>query len=168
MKRLERLMKEQNGLCFFCNQLLPKEEASIEHLVAVSLGGKNDDDGIHDGNTVACCKTFNCLLGSKSIKEKIKIVLHQKEQFNCPGYCNAIQNTQDTKTVLDDNAEAVFERLKQMKNSKPKTLQSLKNYIYHFFNHKVSFSDIKNIICQLESAQKLSILNNSKKIIYSI
>lgn len=69
----------QGGQCFFCRQPLPRGEASIEHLVASANGGTNSED-----NCVACCRTLNSLLGSKSIKEKLQIVLNQRGDFRCP------------------------------------------------------------------------------------
>ena len=33
---------------------------------------------------MACCRTLNSVLGSKSIKEKIQIVLNQHGNFQCP------------------------------------------------------------------------------------
>lgn len=77
---LDRLLFAQGGQCFFCRKQLPKAEASVEHLVASANGGTNDD-----GNCVACCKALNHLLGSKSIKEKMQIVLNQRGNFQCPG-----------------------------------------------------------------------------------
>lgn len=77
---LDRLLFAQGGRCFFCNAPLDKLDASVEHLVASANGGKSDD-----GNCVACCKTLNQLLGSKSIKDKIQIVLNQRGDFHCPG-----------------------------------------------------------------------------------
>lgn len=77
---LDRLLFAQGGQCFFCRKQLPKAEASVEHLVASANGGGNDD-----GNCVACCKALNHLLGSKSIKEKMQIVLNQRGSFQCPG-----------------------------------------------------------------------------------
>lgn len=77
---LDRLLFAQGGQCFFCRKPLPKAEASVEHLNASANGGTNDD-----GNCVACCKALNHLLGSKSIKEKMQIVLNQRGNFQCPG-----------------------------------------------------------------------------------
>lgn len=77
---LDRLLFAQGGQCFFCRKPLPKAEASVEHLVASANGGTSDD-----GNCVACCKVLNNLLGSKSIKEKLQIVLNQRGNFQCPG-----------------------------------------------------------------------------------
>lgn len=76
---LDRLLFAQGGKCFFCRQLLAKPEASVEHLLASSQGGSNKDE-----NCVVCCKTLNSLLGSKSIKEKMQIVLNQNGRFACP------------------------------------------------------------------------------------
>jgi 5-methylcytosine-specific restriction endonuclease McrA len=50
MKQLERLLFLQGHRCFFCQQTIPDGEASVEHLVASSNGGGNEDD-----NCVACC-----------------------------------------------------------------------------------------------------------------
>lgn len=80
MKTLDRLLFIQGGECFFCKKPLAKTDASIEHLVASANGGTNGED-----NCVACCKTLNALLGSKSLKEKIEVVLRQKGTFKCPG-----------------------------------------------------------------------------------
>lgn len=77
--QLDRLLFTQGGLCFFCRRLLPKADASVEHLVASANGGTNDE-----GNCVACCKTLNHLLGAKSIREKMQVVLNQRGNFQCP------------------------------------------------------------------------------------
>lgn len=77
---LDRLLFTQGGQCFFCRKPLPKADASVEHLLVNANGGTNDD-----GNCVACCKALNHPLGSKSIKEKMQIVLNQRGNFQCPG-----------------------------------------------------------------------------------
>lgn len=79
IKPIDRLLFAQGGLCFFCNATLPKTDATVEHLVAAARGGPNGDD-----NCVACCRAINSLLGSMSLKEKIKAVLSQKGSFKCP------------------------------------------------------------------------------------
>jgi hypothetical protein len=93
-KPLERLMFAQGGKCFFCSKLLPKSEASVEHLVPSSRGGANSDD-----NCVACCKSINTLLGSMSLKEKLRVVLNQRGDFICP-------NAQATDSDANDEATA--------------------------------------------------------------
>jgi HNH endonuclease len=79
MKQLDRLLFEQGSECFFCRKPLLKAEATIEHLVATANGGPN-----HEDNCVVCCKTFNALLGSKALKQKIHVLLNQKGAFRCP------------------------------------------------------------------------------------
>ena len=79
MKQLDRLLFVQGGECFFCKKPLQKSDASVEHLVASANGGTNAED-----NCVACCKTLNALLGSKSLKGKLEVFLRQKGVFRCP------------------------------------------------------------------------------------
>ena len=79
MTQLDRLLFEQGGNCFFCHKNLSKSEASVEHLVAKANGGPN-----HEDNCVVCCKALNSLLGSKTLKHKIQVVLNQKGSFKCP------------------------------------------------------------------------------------
>jgi CMP-N-acetylneuraminic acid synthetase len=67
-KSLDRLMFVQGGLCFFCKKPLSKADASVEHLLASAKAGSN-----HDDNCVVCCKSFNALLGSMSLKEKFQV-----------------------------------------------------------------------------------------------
>ncbi len=78
-KPIERLMFAQGGECFFCRRPLRKADASVEHLVAVTHGGKDNDE-----NCVACCKSLNTLFGRMSLKEKLHIILNQKGDFACP------------------------------------------------------------------------------------
>jgi hypothetical protein len=73
------LLFAQGGDCFFCRKKLSKAEASVEHLVALTHGGKDNDE-----NCVACCKSLNNLFGRMSLKEKLVIVLNQRGTFVCP------------------------------------------------------------------------------------
>ena len=79
MKPIDRLLFVQGGQCFFCSEILSKQEASVEHLLASSNGGVNVDD-----NCVVICKSLNALLGRMSLKGKIKVILDQKGKFKCP------------------------------------------------------------------------------------
>jgi hypothetical protein len=56
-KPIERLMFAQGGQCFFCRKPLQKAEASVEHLVGLAHGGKDNDE-----NCVACCKALTISL----------------------------------------------------------------------------------------------------------
>jgi len=79
MKQLDRLLFEQGNQRVFCRKPLKPIDASVEHLVASANGGTNGEE-----NCVACCKKLNALLGSKSLKEKMQIVLNQRGSFRCP------------------------------------------------------------------------------------
>ena len=129
-KPLDRLMFAQGDLCFFCEQPLGKNEASVEHLVPSSKGGGNSDD-----NRVACCKAINALLGSMTIKEKIKVVLRQKGQFRCPngvatsGGSGSAVRKPSAKSPRADAIEKVVSNLQQRGSARPRTLKTLTNTI---------------------------------------
>ena len=82
---LERLLFAQGGRCFFCGDTLSRADASVEHIVAQAKSPSFPAGGSsHDDNCVACCKALNQLLGAKPIKEKLSIVLAQRNGFRCP------------------------------------------------------------------------------------
>ncbi len=127
-------MFAQGGLCFFCNLPLPKAEASVEHLVASANGGSNADD-----NCVACCKTINSLLGSMSLKEKVRVVLNQQGKFKCPnGVVQSVSSPTaavtkppavvPSKPKVDKYALVLADLIKRG-TSKPRKLETLKNTI---------------------------------------
>lgn len=101
-KPLDRLMFAQGGQCFFCKQPLPRAEASVEHLVASANGGSNKDE-----NCVVCCKSFNALLGSMSLKEKIQVVLNQKGDFKCPNSPENVSADESTAGTEKSSAAVV-------------------------------------------------------------
>lgn len=127
-KPLDRLMFAQGGLCFFCAQPLPKAEASVEHLVASARGGSNGDD-----NCVACCKSINTLMGSMSLKEKIKVVLNQHGRFKCPnGGAKPISALTTPKPkpqlappISSEVFQAIVDNLKGRGKAKPRTQKTL-------------------------------------------
>ena len=133
-KPLDRLLFVQGGACFFCRQELPKFEASVEHLVAVTHGGKDNDE-----NCVACCKALNTLFGRMSLKEKIQVALSQKGKFLCPAafskQSSIAAHTQlhDTKIELKlveaDPFCIVVEDLQRRGNSRPSKPDRLLNTI---------------------------------------
>lgn len=169
-KPLDRLMFVQGGLCFFCKQPLPKAEASVEHLLASTNGGGNNDE-----NCVACCKAVNALLGSMSLKEKFQVVLNQKGQFKCPnGAGTAIKTTQPkappTKPASakpkDDQLTLVIANLKQRGNAKPRTLKTLKSTIASLFPKGISVAEITAMVQQLQSTGKVTVTEN--KVTYAL
>ena len=178
-KPLDRLMFAQGGLCFFCSAALPKSEASVEHLVASSRAGSNSDD-----NCVACCKAMNALLGSTSLKEKIKVVLNQKGQFKCPnGTSNhpskpTAKQPGKVKLVVDppkaklpkaapvhaSHSEVspeiiikVIENLRSRGNARPKHLSSLRATLAALASLKLTPSQVVYVLEQLQAVGKISI-----------
>ncbi len=112
---------------------MPREDATVEHLDAKANGGTNADK-----NCVACCSEINSLLGSMSLKEKLRVILNQKGKFACPK--KAIPQTKPApKTTAKLNPPSaaattsqyslVLADLERRGDSRPKRVESLKNTI---------------------------------------
>jgi HNH endonuclease len=161
---LTRLLFAQGGLCFFCSKSLPLANASVEHLVASSNGGRDQDD-----NCVVCCKSLNVLLGSRSLKEKIQVVLNQKGQFECPNgkvkkaspkaTKSTPKVTKATKSTAERYAQVVAD-LKRRGNKKPRTIVKLNNMISALFQKKLSQREVDALVQQLESQRRISIVQS--------
>jgi hypothetical protein len=155
-KPIDRLLFAQGGNCFFCRRALPKDEASIEHLVAQTNGGGNDDE-----NCVACCKTLNRLLGRMSLKEKLQVVLNQKGAFSCPGALREAVSQSNlegpivvrSKSPLsrDEQVDLIVLDLQKRGNAKPGSREKLLNTIRSALTGKDSPpSDAELVLQQLE------------------
>ncbi len=153
-KSLERLMFVQGGLCFFCKQPLSKADASVEHLLASANAGSN-----HDDNCVACCKSFNALLGSMSLKEKFQVVLNQKGQLlPQPDDSKGKQPVPSKSTA--DRFTMVVANLKQRGASRPRTLKTLKSTIASLFPKGISEADLAALVQQLQASGEISLTEN--------
>lgn len=155
---LKRLLWAQGGKCFFCEKRLPETEASVEHLVASSNGGSNGDQ-----NCVACCKALNALLGNRSLKEKIQVVLNQKGRFACPDPVatkvakKAPLTSPKALPSLAEHYAQVVENLKQRGSAKPRTVAKLKSTIAALLQSKLSSNGVDALIQQLQSCGVISI-----------
>jgi hypothetical protein len=166
-------MFAQGGLCFFCTLPLPKAEASVEHLVASARGGSNGDD-----NCVACCKAMNALLGSMSLKEKIKVVLNQKGQFKCPnGVESALAKSalalahapvpaskpasgeSTVHRISTEKIAAVIDNLKSRGNARPRRLKTLASTIKALANLKLTDKQVDILIEDLRASGKITVTN---------
>ena len=163
-------MFAQGGLCFFCKQPLPKSEASVEHLVASSNGGSNNDE-----NRVACCKAVNALLGSMSLKEKIQVVLNQKGQFKCPNGTGSTKPASQPKTTTKPSVaakakatkfELVLANLKQRSHSRPRTLKTLTSTVASLFPNDLTKTELTTLIKRLQSTGKVIV--SEKKVSYKL
>lgn len=170
-KPLDRLMFAQGGLCFFCGVRLPKTEASVEHLVPLARAGSNSDD-----NCVACCKAVNALLGSMSLKEKIRVVMNQKGNFICPN-----GNGKEASTVASlpavpkaipaklDNYEIVLADLKKRGASKPRKVDTLKSTIRATIKNAksaITEAQLETLLKHLEVNRKITV--DGTKVSYSL
>ncbi len=175
---LDRLLFSQGGQCFFCRKPLPKAEASVEHLVASANGGTSDD-----GNCVACCKALNNLLGSKSIKEKLQIVLNQRGDFQCPGNMVAqatsapsanAQKTAPKPVSAPSNGattsiDLVLADLKKRGASRPRKVSTLTSTIKALLKqHQKTNTDteVAGLIAELQKRGKASI--SDTKVTYKL
>ena len=157
---------------------LPKAEASVEHLVASANGGLNDD-----GNCVACCKALNNLLGSKSIKEKMQIVLNQRGNFQCPGNIPtqpatsanpnppasppkaAATNSNGTTPAID----LVLADLKKRGASRPRKVSTLTSTIKALLKQQQkpnSDAEVANLIAELQRRGKVVVTDT--KVAYKL
>ena len=132
IRPVERLLFAQGGACFFCRKPMPKSETSVEHLIALAHGGKDNDE-----NCVACCKALNNLFGRMSLKEKLQIILNQNGAFVCPAGSSAPSLAKRTsakppKEAPRTHAERfalVVADLHKRGNARPGTVDKLLNTI---------------------------------------
>ena len=190
-KPLDRLLFVQGGLCFFCKQPLPRDDASVEHLMAIAKGGANGDD-----NCVACCKTVNTLLGSMSIKQKFEVVLNQKGHFRCPNKASAptpkpvvspvtVAIAVAPKAVVTppakptppkppaapapkkvDRFAMVVSNLKTRGNSRPRTLKTLTTTVTVLFPKGISKAEVAAIVRHLQATGKVKV--EGEKVAYQL
>ena len=130
MKQLERLLFLQGNVCFFCQDPIPADEASVEHLVATANGGAK-----HDDNCVVCCKTVNAALGSLSIKAKLQAIANQRSGFVCPSSKTADDTAQQAAAVGDERIQLVVADLQKRGASRPRKVATLRNTINAVFQN---------------------------------
>jgi hypothetical protein len=152
-KPLDRLLFAQGGLCFFCKEHLDPSEASVEHLVAIANGGPNGD-----GNCVACCKSLNALLGRKSLKEKLEVVLNQRGVFKCP---NSKRKVKRSGTTPQETLERVIADLKKRGKARPGSVAKLTSTINNLFQKTLSTKQLDGIIEKLK-ADGLVVVDGTK------
>lgn len=167
-KAIERLMFAQGGQCFFCRKPLQKADASVEHLVAVTHGGKDNDE-----NCVACCKTLNGLFGRMSLKEKLQILLNQNGNFVCPAglpptapTTKAKATAKATKTFSEKLALVVTD-LQKRGNARPGTTDKLLNTIKTKLVH-IGESAIEADAVLLELSAKGFVIVTEGKVTYAL
>lgn len=127
MKQLQRLLFLQGNKCFFCGNAIPEGQASVEHLDALSNGGKKSDE-----NSVACCRAVNAALGNLPVKEKFRAVLNHKGAFACPAGTVPDVETRPQGTLTDDAQKLlpeVVENLRKRGAARPKKPATLRKAV---------------------------------------
>lgn len=157
-KPLDRLLFAQGGECFFCHQPLPREDASIEHLVAVTHGGKDNDE-----NLVACCQALNTLFGRMSLKEKLAVVLKQQGPFHCPARRGPVVDSTAPRPTPQAAAPAtalqvVVTGLKKRGNARPRTLDALSALVDALLEHNgFAAREAKDVLARLRSQHYIEV-----------
>jgi len=154
-QQIGRLLFEQGGRCFFCQQTLPPAEASVEHLVATSNGGGNDA-----GNCVACCKALNGLLGRMSLKEKLRVVLNQKGEFKCPNGTPRHPRPAAGPAAAERLALVVAD-LRKRGAARPRTVKTLSSTISALFQKQLAEHEVAALISKLQ-AQGIIAVSDTK------
>lgn len=155
MKQLERLLVMQGRRCFFCDEVIPSGEASVEHLVASANGGSNDDE-----NCVVCCKALNAAFGSKPYKEKLRAVLNHKGKFVCPRQHAAaapVIPPADAPEPEDAQISLVIADLVRRGASRPRKEQTLRNTIAAVFQKTLAEEELSSLLARLQDRKYLSI-----------
>lgn len=173
-KPIDRLIFAQGGQCFFCGDTLTKADASVEHLVAVTHGGKDNDE-----NCVACCKALNNLFGRMSLKEKLQIVLRQKGEFRCPAGATTTAGTPKhlPKTAVKAAAKGPRSRqerfalvvadLHKRGNAKPGTVDKLLNTIKsHLVQLGEPSEEARSVLNDLTASDYVKV--TEEKVIYAL
>ena len=151
MKQLDRLLLFQGNRCFFCEQPIPDGEASVEHLVASSNGGSNDDE-----NCVACCKSLNAAFGNRPYKEKLRAIVSHHGKFLCPAQPGAKAEVSAAVTgpTADSKSRmaAVISDLQKRGASRPRKVATLRNTIAAAFQKHFTNDQLSSVFSNLVAA----------------
>ena len=117
MKKLNTLLFNQGGKCFYCNAALEINEASIDHVIPRSKGGTDDID-----NLVVCCKYANRAFADYSPKHKMAVI---QQLCAFPSACKKIFPREEE--IIKPNAIPPPKKLEnktQSTNAKPATKET--------------------------------------------
>lgn len=66
-RRLSRIYTEAGGICFYCNEAILENEATMDHKIPRCRGGSNDDE-----NMVLSCQIDNSMKSFLTAEEYIE------------------------------------------------------------------------------------------------
>ena len=119
MKKLNALLFNQGGKCFYCDAVLDIQEATIEHVIPQSKGGTNDID-----NLVVCCKYANHAFRDYSPKQKLAVI---KQLSSISSVCQKIfpreEEVTESKNVEVEESLTERQSEKLEKNTQAKAKQ---------------------------------------------
>lgn len=104
-KKTSPIFERDNWTCRYCGEKLNLEDCTIDHVVPVSKGGREDDD-----NLVTSCFTCNCSKGARTPEEAGMSILPLRN--DAKGYVT----TPDTDTDTESETESETEKI-QTQNS---------------------------------------------------
>ena len=136
----------------------------MEHLVATSNGGSNDDE-----NCVACCKMINQVFGNLSIKSKLRVVVDHRGAFACPGkgsVASKVVHTPELHANPIEHLTAVVEDLRKRGTTRPRRTSTLKNALKSIPKIKLSKDDIELLVAALVSKGYITVQNT--KVTYTL
>jgi len=116
MKKLNALLFNQGGKCFYCDAILDMNEATLDHVIPQSKGGKNDLD-----NLVVCCKYANHAFRDYSPKHKMVVI---KELCCLPFVCKKIFPREEEIIESKEVEKPQILHQKEMPDSQAKTIEN--------------------------------------------
>jgi hypothetical protein len=117
MKKLNALLFNQGGKCFYCDAVLDIQEATVDHVIPQSKGGTNDLD-----NLVVCCKYANHAFGDYSPKQKLAVIKQLSSIFSvCQKIFPREEQVTESKSVeVEKESLAAHQPEKIEKNTQAK------------------------------------------------
>jgi hypothetical protein len=149
-KLLDRLLFIQGHCCFFCKESLPREEATVEHLLAKCHDGTNAID-----NCVACCQPLNAAFGAMNLKEKMDVVLRQRGNFRCPRTLSSTTVATETAVLLpvvsDELVAAAVIDLQRRGSARPQKMSTLLNAMNARFEKQLNGTNAQALVDHLRA-----------------
>jgi hypothetical protein len=138
---------------------LATAQASVEHLVGLSLGGNSSD-----ANVVACCRSVNSLFGAMTVKDKLRVVLEQEGIFRCP----AQPVVATTNPVAPDRTRlaAVIRDLGRRGTSRPRRLATLASTVNAACGNTLSAGEVQSMVEALRAQGMIHV--NGEAVTYSL
>jgi len=150
IKPLDRLLFAQGQCCFFCDQPLAREVASVEHLLAKSHAGTNELD-----NCVACCKALNQVFGDMTLKAKMQVVLRQAGDFRCPQQSVESVSPRAEAPTLSVVSPVLLDQaitdLRKRGDARPRTLKSLRSALSARFAKELDGTSVRPLVDHLRA-----------------